>query len=139
MQAPKIKKCSRCSQSKDISDFYKNKASKDGYKSLCKVCEIKGKTKFPTREQNKDRVLRSKYGITFEEYTTLLKSQNHKCRICGIHRDHCDKALAVDHDHSNGAIRGLLCMGCNTGIGLFKENPHFLLEAINYLNTSRED
>lgn len=138
MQPQKIKKCSRCSQDKSIEDFYKNKAARDGYKSLCKICEIKGKTKFPSKEDNKDRVLRHKYGITFEEYSILLEEQDYKCKICGIHREHCDRDLAVDHDHGTGVVRGLLCMGCNTGLGLFRDNVEFLLEAINYLNTERE-
>jgi len=72
-----------------------------------------------------------KYGMTIPEYEALLLKQAGVCAICGG----CDKAkrLAIDHDHETGAIRGLLCFDCNTGIGKFQGSPRLLGKAATYL------
>ena len=44
-----------------------------------------------------------------------------------------NKSLHIDHCHDSGKVRGLLCHGCNTAIGLFKENIDTMLKAIKYL------
>jgi hypothetical protein len=69
-----------------------------------------------------------KYGISKEEYEQMYLSQKGCCAICGKH-----KKLGIDHNHQTKAVRALLCTPCNTGIGLFKENPMLLLTAIEYL------
>lgn len=51
--------------------------------------------------------------ITFEKYEQLRGAQNYSCAICNTHESRLSKALAVDHDHKTGKIRGLLCMDCN--------------------------
>lgn len=62
------------------------------------------------------------------EYAALLKLQGGKCKIC------CAAApLHVDHCHTTGKIRGLLCNGCNSGIGFLKDDMDILARAINYL------
>ena len=76
--------------------------------------------------------LRQRYGITTTQYNEMLKRQKYKCKICG--KPHTeDKRLSVDHDHTNNNVRGLLCGGCNRGIGMFKDNVNNLYKAINYL------
>ena len=57
--------------------------------------------------------LRRKYGITIEQYNTLLKKQEGCCAICKRHSGEFATRLAVDHDHSSGEVRGLLCNYCN--------------------------
>jgi hypothetical protein len=64
----------------------------------------------------------------------MLKEQEHSCKICGVHEKHCDKALAVDHNHETGSIRALLCQHCNTGLGQFRDRQEFLLKAVEYLD-----
>lgn len=75
--------------------------------------------------------LRRKFGITPEDYATMLEAQGGVCLICQAppkkHR------LAVDHDHATGAIRGLLCSKCNSALGWFEKNRaaiHSYLEAV---------
>ncbi len=75
--------------------------------------------------------LSSKYdGMTIEQYEELLKQQGNCCAIC--HKP--AKRLHVDHNHTTGKVRGLLCRPCNTGIGLLDESPSTLLSAVKYLS-----
>lgn len=58
------------------------------------------------------------------------------CGICGSAKVGCSKRYGnfhVDHDHRTGRIRGLLCQGCNVGLGAFRDNPETLAKAIEYL------
>ena len=78
------------------------------------------------------------YGITGLEYNTLLKKQEGVCAICGtstptLNQDETRPNLYVDHCHTSGAVRGLLCGKCNSGLGQFNDNPELLQAAINYL------
>lgn len=75
-----------------------------------------------------------KYGITADEYSKMLESQNGKCAICGAKTgDNRGNRLYVDHDHASGRTRGLLCYSCNFGIGIFKDDVNLLKRAIEYL------
>jgi hypothetical protein len=94
------------------------------------------------RIANKDKVLeterRSKlkkaYGITPAQYDEMLASQNEQCAICAAKKPGGrTKLFFIDHCHNTGTVRGLLCMRCNTGLGLFLDNPKFLSNAISYL------
>lgn len=85
--------------------------------------------KYPARVKN--ATLRKMYGITLEEYNRMLTAQNNVCAICKSAPDKI--ALAVDHCHSTGKIRGLLCANCNKILGHAKDNVVILREAINYL------
>lgn len=75
---------------------------------------------------------KARYGITVEEYNEKSAAQEHRCAICGS-RCVTGRRLAVDHCHVTGAIRGLLCANCNTGLGKFKDDPWILKAAIDYL------
>ena len=84
--------------------------------------------------------IRSTYGIEPKDLNRLLEISGNKCQICGRdpssipkHRKH----LCVDHDHNTGAIRGLLCHHCNTGLGQFFDRPELLSNAIQYLMGER--
>jgi len=76
--------------------------------------------------------LKSKYGITLEQFENLLKSQGGVCRIfknkCSVYA-----YLSVDHDHKTGQVRGLLCRSCNLVLGFAREEPEILEAAITYL------
>lgn len=78
-----------------------------------------------------------KFGITRQKYADLFHSQNGVCAICfkpeTATRKGVIKALAVDHDHQTGEVRGLLCSDCNTGIGKLKDDPEVLRNAADYL------
>ena len=131
-----MKKCNRCEDVKLDSEFHKNKHSHDGLKSICRDCAKEGKqAKYPP-SYYKDKKLQLKFGITLSEYIDMKDSQGYRCAICGIHEEYCDKQLAVDHCHTTGNVRGLLCQKCNTGLGQFKDNVEFLKKAIDYLEVN---
>ncbi len=76
--------------------------------------------------------LMRKYGMTIEQYDAMLEAQGGGCYICGRPpRD--DISLHVDHDHSTGEIRGILCFRCNNALADFQEDTGLLRNAIGYL------
>jgi hypothetical protein len=90
------------------------------------------------KEKNPDKVLnkryKERYDITYEEYKEMLKEQNHKCYICGVDEvDSRDGKLCVDHCHTTGKVRKLLCHNCNCGLGHFSDDPELLKKAAVYL------
>lgn len=79
---------------------------------------------------NRVRRLKKKYNLTPEEYENKVKSQDNKCAIC---QKVPTKKLVVDHCHSTGEIRGLLCNKCNMGLGHFLDSSETLESALRYL------
>ncbi len=63
----------------------------------------------------------------------MFDKQNGRCYICGTHQIYLNKALAVDHDHKTGVVRGLLCGNHNIGLGMFNDNYKILLKGALYL------
>lgn len=88
---------------------------------------------------NKDSKLKSKYGITIEQYNQIHSEQNGVCEICGETETIINPTtgetwhLAVDHNHKTGLVRALLCGKCNKAIGLLQDNPDLLRKAADYL------
>ena len=85
-------------------------------------------------ERHADARHRSKlkaYGLTPEEYRTLLERQGGACAICGD--DAPRRTFHLDHDHETGRVRGILCNSCNRGIGLLKDDVAVLRSAVAYL------
>lgn len=80
----------------------------------------------------KDRYLKSNYGITKEEYEAMLSKQGGVCAVCGnTNRD--GRMLSVDHDHTSGKIRELLCQYCNASLGMARDDIGILEKLRLYL------
>lgn len=77
--------------------------------------------------------LKSKFGITLEDFQNIGENQNWSCLICQIQFEALSSELCVDHNHITGKIRGLLCKNCNKGIGCLKDNLTNLKQAVFYL------
>ena len=120
-----MKECNLCKKLKSEDEFYK---SLGRIRRQCKECLILKQTA-------------PKYGLTYEELLSMMKSQNYACKIC-------DRVLplVVDHDHNccpydekrrsvscGKCVRGLICKGCNHGLGHFGDDPERLRSAIKYL------
>ena len=88
----------------------------------------------PTRQRNSK--LKSTYGITMAEFDRLLASQGGRCAVCRTDDPGGRGHFHVDHCHQTGAVRGILCHRCNTGIGLLGDNLGSLLAAVEYLSAS---
>ncbi len=85
------------------------------------------------------------FGITAQEYDAMLEAQGGGCAICGRTEADSGARLHVDHDHSccpgkgscGSCVRGLLCLGCNTALGGFRDDPVRIQRAADYLNGVR--
>ena len=75
------------------------------------------------------------YGIGASQLQRMLDEQDNRCLIC---RDvfESSKATHVDHDHSTGEVRGILCHHCNVGVGCFRDDPAILRRAADYLTAT---
>ena len=85
---------------------------------------------------NRDRQLRKKYGISAAEYQEMLDQQSGQCAICKTDVAGGRGVFHVDHCHATNAVRGVLCMMCNHGLGNFRDDPVLLRQAIEYLERS---
>ena len=91
------------------------------------------------RKYEKHYQLKTKYGMTPEQYEALWRTQDCACAICRkgiVLYTTGDKAMTanVDHDHETGEVRGLLCLHCNAAIGYFSDDPTLLVRGLNYLH-----
>jgi hypothetical protein len=93
------------------------------------------------KEVYADRHYRRTYGISFRWVKEQLEKQGWLCSICKTQGfkmlDSHVSGLNVDHCHTTGQVRGLICHNCNRGLGLFQDSPEYLREAALYLERSR--
>jgi hypothetical protein len=100
---------------------------------LIKTPRKKQQWKKLTKEGSRRAVLK-RYNITEADYSKMLQEQEEKCSICTVHFSETRRqVLVVDHCHTTGKVRGLLCDNCNMALGLFKDNKDTLLKAAEYL------
>lgn len=134
--------CTGCKVEKPDRDFWRDKRRKSGRMAQCKQCR---KAKFDQYRDRSDynktrywrdpqgereRHLIKKYGITQADYEQMFHEQGGKCAVC---RKPQERAFDVDHCHSTGKVRGLLCTSCNRMIGHAGDSPANLLAAAAYL------
>lgn len=103
-----LKKCAKCKRIKRLIGFNRNATQKDGLTSFCKLCARKISQLH-------------KYGVYVDK--------NSMCEVCGS-----TSALSIDHDHTTGKFRGILCQLCNAFIGMAEDNVDILKSAAIYLN-----
>lgn len=123
--------CRICGVYKEKKHFYRKNAT------VCRPCANKETTLWQKNNPEavkriKRRVkLKEKYGLSEDQYQEMLSKQNNLCAICS--KPHTRRNFNVDHCHSTGKIRGLLCDKCNLGIGLFNDDPNLLDKIKEYL------
>lgn len=137
------KYCKKCDTTKSVNDFYKNHRTRDGLFHQCKDCcatqDKKQTAAAPFRKQVREfnRRLKSKgfaTEVTIDQFNSLFEAQDNKCDICGTHL----VQPFIDHNHSTGKIRSLLCHHCNILLGMCKEDISILKKAIEYLHQHSE-
>lgn len=157
------KRCQSCKERRPVADFNLSpKAANNAHrKDICRDCEKEEKRK-KRREQREEvqrkkrayllslsfedrilaiaqdrfsRYIQNRYGLSTKHHNEILQAQKGLCAICHNPPAEYD-SLVVDHNHITGVVRGLLCVSCNMGLGLFKDNPDALINAANYLKNS---
>lgn len=134
------KKCSRCTLVKDLQSFHNESANADGKGRWCKDCGNEWRRLKPAATKtviNRRYKSMTKYGASIEEIQKRLTEQDFTCAICSKPISYTAEAKRdvphIDHCHQTGSIRGLLCLTCNTGLGMFQDSSELLEKAITYL------
>lgn len=138
-----MKTCKKCGLSKTLDNFTKSSSTKDRLRNWCRDCFAqydKERYLVKPREYLRGKSLvRYWPGSTRDEalqkYKELHSKQNGNCSICERPEAICG-TLNVDHNHSTGQVRGLLCTTCNRGLGEFRDLISNLESAISYLRKS---
>lgn len=124
--------CHRCHETKPTGDFPRNPSAKRGHDLKCKACRNdlrRGNREFEQR----GNILR-KYGLTREQYQEMYEAVEGRCQVCFTPQE----VLCVDHCHSSGKVRGLLCKKCNLGIGYLQDDLAILEQAKEYLSVAND-
>jgi hypothetical protein len=134
-----MKTCPKCKTLKKLTDYG---TRKDGRPyGICKRCSADNTSSWRLANPEKEKIAsrdwqkanpekcreyrnKRRYGLSLEEYDALPK----ECAICNITEDLC-----IDHNHTTGEIRGVLCRKHNMALGLFNDDPALLLRAVDYL------
>lgn len=162
-----IRMCTKCGQDKAFDCFrvMTNRYGRPQRRTVCVECErtisrtrssdievspeaaeriatYKAERLAASREERErkhyHKHLKRKYGMDPETFYEMLAAQGGRCAICrSRHANTQKKRLNVDHCHETGQIRGLLCDGCNNGLGHFKDNIDSILRAVSYLAKTR--
>ncbi len=150
MSRPKLleKPCHRCWQVLPRDAFSYRNIEKDYRHQYCKPCMVAINSEWASKnrarinanrralytpEEGRRRNL-TRYGMTPEQYEEMLAGQGGVCAICKTFRAWRNRnVLHIDHDHTTGRVRGLLCHWCNVAIGSLNESPDTLRAAIAYL------
>lgn len=128
------KTCPTCGIEQPIANFYTQKRQ-------CRICIRDHQRRFRAArpDYHHGRNLKQRYGITVDEYESLIANQNNACAICEVEiPDKLEykgkRRSVVDHNHETGEVRGILCLKCNLVLGHARENTTILYKAIVYLS-----
>ena len=130
-----MKHCNGCATAKDVTEFWKSQ-------SLCIECsKERQKTRWHSRTPQKrlEQHLKHKYGIPHAEFVEAWNRQGGRCAICVTELpdlmtyDSRRRGYAVDHNHETMQFRGILCLKCNSLLGMACDSARILASAIGYL------
>lgn len=141
--------CSKCKDTKPVSEFSVRRGVKRGYNYSCKACvkayhaakylQYKAEGRLHQQRRPETRTIWARHGLTDEQYQALVERAAGLCEVCGKR-----PWVVIDHDHNCHAgqfgcaacVRGLLCTQCNLLLGNAQDDVEALKRAVEYLNTS---
>jgi hypothetical protein len=138
IKPPILKWCGRCNKTHGLKFFPPDKNGEKGRGPICKFC-IKSESDSIRKQRIREGLIpvAKREDSTVEELLELYKLQGGECAICHtpykIESISKQRGLFIDHCHTSGKVRGLLCQKCNSGLGMFNDNIETLNEAIFYL------
>ena len=128
-----MRKCRECDIKAYTQDelhiFRTDKKQPYGRRNECKPCYAKN---------IRNWTLQTKYGITQEDYLSMVEAQDNKCAICETIETDRYGVFHVDHNHTTGEVRALLCSSCNQALGLLKEDVKAIRKAADYIEFWQE-
>jgi len=153
--------CDKCLLKKDYNKVTNNysscsKCNKTNYlykNNLCSICSKELKINNPkewssiyyknyynlNKNMYKYNITKFKYNLSKDNISKILLNQNNLCLICDKDLSRLsNREIHIDHNHSTGKVRGILCSSCNKGLGFFKDNIKNLKRAVYYLNSNTE-
>ena len=136
---PETAVCRDCGATKPVAEFHPATGTHRGISPRCIPCNSRKSTEWSrknpktTSEYSRKRRFKIHFGITVEEYDEMLAAQGGVCAICS--RSPGARRLAVDHCHTTGVVRGLLCDLCNWTLGLMDDDPKRLQRVITYVSS----
>ena len=133
-----MKKCTKCGETKPL-DQYKIVSNRRVPMQYCLTCYTENRRRYKQTGDycSRNEGLKRAYGIDSAEYDALLEKQGGCCAICKSSDPKSPKRVNhwyVDHCHTTGKVRGLLCNACNRALGNFQDDVEILQNAIHYLN-----
>lgn len=136
-----MKTCNICGGLKEASSFHVDRSRIEGIRDYCKDCASETQKKvgedgltnlqrfhLKNPEKRLEYNLEQNYSLSVEQFKRLLSEQGNACAICG---DVCK--LCVDHCHSTGKVRALLCSPCNVALGGLRDSVSVAIAAVEYL------
>lgn len=126
LKSDRMQTCTSCKDTKPLTEFYRKATGNAVKDTFCKICcgmRDRRKAHWPLLSVDAVRKI----------YNQMFESQAGCCAICLRHQSEFKKGFAVDHDHTTGRVRGLLCINCNKGLGNFYDNLDKLEAAKRYL------
>lgn len=129
--------CAKCGEPRTADKVKRDAQRKHGHADWCSKCYAKHSRSIRNARVSADTKrkwnIASRYGLTVAEVDAMVEMQHSKCAICA---EPLPDRFHIDHCHSSGCVRGILCHGCNLKLPIV-ENLTLLAAAISYLERSR--
>jgi hypothetical protein len=123
-----MKQCRSCGVEKPLSEFH-TRRDNGKHRNDCIQCQ---------RDKKNAVQYKQLYNISLSDYDKLYELQGGVCAMCFLPQvDSRKTRLCVDHCHTTGVVRGLLCTNCNVAIGLLKDDERLLQRGIEYLRSTK--
>jgi hypothetical protein len=126
-------RCPDCGDDKPLEEFPHHRSTPLGRATYCKPCHNKRNRESRARNGgNRHYHLKQRYGIDAADVERMVGEQGGLCAVCRRR-----PPAQVDHDHATDRVRGILCDGCNGGIGHFRDDADLIRKAIVYVKRYR--